>query len=563
ASNWDNTGTLVIHAVGRGVPMDSVISVAPSIDASTGIFSGRARPATGASLAFVGALVKQVVTQSGTMAVRLDSMHLGSSYNNGAGNASTASNTYFLSIISATGTVQSALSVTQDQGDVETDASGNIDGGSINGTMAAKYGGNASYHLAAQYALKYPGSYFTGLYGRGCINSAAGFTTSKCAYNGGRWFDGPSPQNNETYPDPNRGNPAVTTTSSAWGFAAGASNGGSLTGVTTIYEPVAYSTISSAYRDIQGALTGAATAADYNVYWGATPGTIDSVIDVTHNVVVPFDTTVIHGYTWGIMDISNSGAAGSFDGRPGVASLGDFGCVTGIKGQVNGRLNCTAANNFELVNSVHPGPVVLMTGASIGSVQGDAPLPDNGFLMYIAGHIYTFGLAGGVAPSAPAVWTLRTYVGGISGGGATAGAAGNLGTYKFKAQPSPLTAVGTTVAAIYTVSNQLVPVTSMSLDAIHTVPDPYYVTDGYEVSPSSKVIKFVNLPQHCTVRIYSTSGVLVRILDHKAAGYGASEDWDVRNRNNQVVASGVYFYSVESSTGPRVVKRLTIVNFSQ
>jgi hypothetical protein len=113
------------------------------------------------------------------------------------------------------------------------------------------------------------------------------------------------------------------------------------------------------------------------------------------------------------------------------------------------------------------------------------------------------------------------------------------------------------------VVNKIVAATSASLDAIHTVPDPYYVTDGYEVSPTSKVIKFVNLPQRCTVRIYSTSGVLVRILDHQAAGYGGSEDWDVRNRNNQVVASGVYFYSVESSTGPRIVKRLTIVNFSQ
>lgn len=565
ASNWDNTGSLTISVIGRGKSVTGQFA-APTIDPANGTFSGPAQPATGTSLAFVGALVKQVVTQSGSMSYTLDSMHLGSSYFGGAGGASTP-NTYFLSISSAAGTVHSALSVTQDQADAEQDISGNIDGGPIDPTMAAKYGGNSSYHLAAAYALKFPGAYFTGLYGRGCVNSAAGFTTSKCAYNGARWFDGPSPTKNETYPHPNRGNQVVGTAS--WPLTT-ASNGGSLTGVTTIYEPEAYSTVPSHYRDIQGAITGAATAADYNVYWGTTAGTIDSVVDITHNVIVPFDTTVKNGYTWGILDAASSGAAGSIDNRPGVATLGDFGCVAGIRGQVNGEINCTAAGNFELVNSVTPGPVALMTGDNtgtqagiVGTVRTSAPLPDNGFLMYMPGHIYTFALAGGVAPSKPAVWTLRTYVGAISGGGGAVGAAGDLGTYTFTPQPSPLTAVGTSVSAAYTVVNKIAATTSASLDAIHTVPDPYYVTNGYEVSPTSKTIKFVNLPKQCTVRIYSTSGVLVRILDHNATGYGGSEDWDVRNRNNQVVASGVYFYSVESATGPRVVKRLTIVNFSQ
>jgi hypothetical protein len=36
----------------------------------------------------------------------------------------------------------------------------------------------------------------------------------------------------------------------------------------------------------------------------------------------------------------------------------------------------------------------------------------------------------------------------------------------------------------------------------------------------------------------------------------------VRNRNNQVVASGVYFYHIESGSARRV-GRFTIVNFAQ
>jgi hypothetical protein len=40
----------------------------------------------------------------------------------------------------------------------------------------------------------------------------------------------------------------------------------------------------------------------------------------------------------------------------------------------------------------------------------------------------------------------------------------------------------------------------------------------------------------------------------------------VRNRNNQVVASGVYFYPIESNSGggtARRIGRMTIVNFAQ
>ena len=557
AGNWDNTGDLSVHILGRGVAMDSVFAAAPTINATTGTFSGPARPSTGASIAFIGALVKQVVTQSGAMAVKVDSMALGSSYFFGL-NGGTP-NTYYYSISSAVGTTHAAVSVTQDATSGADTVSGNIDGGPIDATMAHKFGGNANYHLAAAYSLIYPGAYFTGLYGRGCVNSATGFTRSGatgCSYNGARWFDGPSPQNNETYADPNQGNAAVTT--GPWATTT-ASNAGHLTGVTTVYEPSAYSTITSAYRDINGALTGAGTAADYNVYWGATAGTIDSVVDVTHNVIVPWDSTIAHGYTWGIMDVSVSGTAGSYDTRPGVATLADFGCVTGMKGNNDGRISCGGAG-FSLTNSVHPGPVALMSGQSIANIKTDAPLPDNGFLMYMPGHIFTFALAGGVAPSKPTVWSLRTYVGGIAGGH---GVAGNQGSYSFVPQPSPLIVPGTQVAATYTVTNKLVTTTAATLDAVHTVPDPYYVTNAYEVSPTSKVIKFVNLPQRAIIRIYSTSGVLVRIIEHNAGQYGGEEDWDVRNRNNQVVASGVYFYSVESSSGPRVVKRLTIVNFAQ
>jgi hypothetical protein len=68
------------------------------------------------------------------------------------------------------------------------------------------------------------------------------------------------------------------------------------------------------------------------------------------------------------------------------------------------------------------------------------------------------------------------------------------------------------------------------------------------------------------IRIYSASGVLVNVLEHNSQSSSGEETWNVRNRNNQVVASGVYFYHIEATDGDsktRRVGRMTIVNFAQ
>lgn len=547
ASNYDNTGSLTVHVVGRGVAMDSVFHVAPTLDPATGIFSGPARPATGASMAFIGALVKQVVAAPGAMSVTMDSMHMVNSAYDGA------PSTYFLTVASAAGTSHVVLPITQSSSNGTVSAAGTIDGGPIDAGHAALYGGNATYHLAAQYSLSYAGNYYTTLPSRGCANSLFG---SACNYQGPRWFDGPSPARNETFPHPNRGDNA---NGSNW-VTTNFTNAGQLSGVDTVWEPHAYGSVRNLWRNVQGALGSAATAADYNVYWGTTPGTVDSVIDVTDNVVVPFSPDMTHGYTWGFLTQAAASGAGSFDGRS-TLTMTDFGCVEPLKssGAVQGEIPCSTTYN--LVNTAALGQIAFMTGNETVDAPVHAPAANPGFAMYMPGHMFMFEMS--TLPQAPAVWALRTYVGAIKGGGGSVGFAGNNGSYSFVSQPSPFVAPGLRLQAAYSVTNSVRPATTADLNNVHTVPDPYYVTSAYEVSPSSKVIKFVNLPTKAIIRIYSTSGVLVRIIEHNSAQFGGEEDWDVRNRNNQVVASGVYFYSIEASSGARTVKRLTIVNFAQ
>jgi hypothetical protein len=100
------------------------------------------------------------------------------------------------------------------------------------------------------------------------------------------------------------------------------------------------------------------------------------------------------------------------------------------------------------------------------------------------------------------------------------------------------------------------------LARVHTLPDPYYVTNALEFTQNTKVLKFVNVPMRAIVRIYSVSGVLVRILTHDDPTGGGELTWNLRNRNNQFVASGVYFYHIETPDGKSKVGRFTVVNFA-
>ncbi|MCK5449163.1 MAG: T9SS type A sorting domain-containing protein, partial [Gemmatimonadetes bacterium] len=105
-------------------------------------------------------------------------------------------------------------------------------------------------------------------------------------------------------------------------------------------------------------------------------------------------------------------------------------------------------------------------------------------------------------------------------------------------------------------------VADFDLREVHTVPDPYLATSQYDRSPTNKTINFVNLPPEATIRIYSLTGVLVSIIDHDDPTGGGQTRWNVRNRNNQFVASGVYFFHVVTPDKDEYVGKFTVVNFA-
>ena len=575
ASNYENTATLDVAVYGcRGFGASRSCTknsdnLVPSLDPGTGLFSKPWPASSGWSLG-LAAFVKQVIAAPGAVTARLDSLALGSAY-------SGVPVTYYVTIETATDTTALVVPMGQNVFNLETDFATSFVAVSADNGLAARYGGSSQYTLAGSLSMALPGNYYTSAYGRGCINDAPGFqlTTTGCDYNGARWFDGPSPAQNETVAHPNGCSNDVNSTN----FVTCYSDAGGLTGVANVFEVKSYHTTPNVWRNVEGVLGGAVRAADYNVYWSSTTaGLIDSVIDGSNNVVVPFDANRL-GSSWGILNqAAATVTAGSYDQRSEL-TINDFGCVPPLKGlaQVNGQLGCGAGPTYLLSQTAVPGPIVFWSGpttnarAGCGAANGCGFVAANaGFAMYMPGHLFMFELTGGALPATGTVWSLRDYTGAVRGGGtgcATCGG-GDDGPYSFFAVLRPMAAGGSATTAgaevrfSYDVVNQVNPPTDRDLSNVHTVPDPYYVTNEFETSAYAKVTKFVNLPQDAIIRIYSSSGVLLRLLEHHSNTFGGDETWDVRNRNNQVVASGVYFFHVEAGNARRV-GRFTIVNFAQ
>ncbi|UCE24578.1 MAG: T9SS type A sorting domain-containing protein, partial [Candidatus Zixiibacteriota bacterium] len=77
------------------------------------------------------------------------------------------------------------------------------------------------------------------------------------------------------------------------------------------------------------------------------------------------------------------------------------------------------------------------------------------------------------------------------------------------------------------------------------VPNPFYLTSGYDPNPGSYAIKFHHLPEACTIRIYNLAGELVRTLEKDDPATAIAE-WDILTENGLPVASGIYIYVVDA-----------------
>jgi hypothetical protein len=487
---------------------------APSINPTTGTFSGPAAPTTQLSAEFqafaaqlLPAGTKQIVIDSvqgqyypngtvGTMWLTVDGVGTVIDFTNGTvSGGSGETETFELPVVSvaADPTIRQQL------------IAKGVDAPNASGSLTASISSDRPHWNSgdSDWAFKQPG-----FWSYDPPTSIAG---------GSRWFTGA----NETAANPTA-NYAV----------------GTITGYT-IFKPNPYQNVAPGggtqmttfrgqggdiFRRFYGTTFGVRRAADVKFFFGAAG--VDSVVDVTHNVRVPFTPNLKAG--WGFLTDSDG---------DGTLTYGDFYYIPGLEntGNIGGFASATP-------RPLSQTPVIRPTDVT-GDLVGDG----TGFGIYVNGEPYLFQ---GAQP-ANTVWTLRTYFGNVTQNAAN--------QYSF-APTGGIPAIPGLRIVLNVQSPAKIVAEQADLSKVHTVPDPYYAVSQYDLSPASKELKFVNLPAVATIRIYSMSGVLVDIVNHDDPTGGGAATWNLRNRSNQFVASGVYFYHVSTPDGKTAIGKFTVVN---
>ncbi len=151
---------------------------------------------------------------------------------------------------------------------------------------------------------------------------------------------------------------------------------------------------------------------------------------------------------------------------------------------------------------------------------------------FVANGMDQFGQS--MPPLSGVVWTV-TSGGSISAAGVFR--SGEIGT----SQTVTATASG--------ISGSIL-VTSVSYDVTNAKAYPV----PYKASQGRGTITFANLGSEASIHIYSTSGRLVFETRVSADTY----DWDVKNTSGESIASGVYFYVIESPESKKNGKLIII-----
>lgn len=97
---------------------------------------------------------------------------------------------------------------------------------------------------------------------------------------------------------------------------------------------------------------------------------------------------------------------------------------------------------------------------------------------------------------------------------------------------------------------------------IYVVPNPYRSGPSRLTAPNyhnfpDEIVRFVNVPHDCTIRIFTVAGDLV--WESVQNNNGGNVPWDLTNLASDSVASGVYIYRVVKPDGDAVFGRIVVI----
>ncbi len=86
-----------------------------------------------------------------------------------------------------------------------------------------------------------------------------------------------------------------------------------------------------------------------------------------------------------------------------------------------------------------------------------------------------------------------------------------------------------------------------ALDKMTIVPNPYLGSSDYEVARVVDVARLTNLPERATIRVFTLSGTLIRVLEKNSDARHL--DWDMNTEEGLPIASGMYLIHIEAKDG--------------
>ena len=104
------------------------------------------------------------------------------------------------------------------------------------------------------------------------------------------------------------------------------------------------------------------------------------------------------------------------------------------------------------------------------------------------------------------------------------------------------------------------------MDKIRVVPNPYIVTNTMEQAirnnglNQQRQLLFTHIPAQCKIKIFTSSGILIRELDVDNSSDNGTYHWDMLTKEGLEIAAGIYVFLVESKlTNDKKIGKFAVI----
>jgi hypothetical protein len=104
------------------------------------------------------------------------------------------------------------------------------------------------------------------------------------------------------------------------------------------------------------------------------------------------------------------------------------------------------------------------------------------------------------------------------------------------------------------------------MENIKVVPNPYIMSNSMESAVGNKFLNqrrrlmFTHVPAQSEIRIFTSSGILVEMLEVDNEPSNGTVHWDLLSHEDLEVAAGMYVYHIKSfATGKEKIGKLAVI----